>query len=457
MHKLTVSCKNWPFWCKNWPFRAFLDRYNNWLYLGHKKNSAQASLVSTVAKVRGTYKVIGSTVVKKQQEIPDETLRKHGKGFIAEKGTCSSQLEKIGTREQVEHTILPMCIELPNHNILISSDADVPKHLSSINVYVDTEKKGQEMIPAKKIIFQADIAHILKNIWGTFVRHFKTGSAADKFNKKQMLQFHRRVRSAIAEIIAKLSSGEWTLANAMKKMEKTIKHAYGNHEDCDSNCPKMPGIFQEHGKLTFKIIAEKLHAFMDCHFGEKYIKSLLYTGTTSPVEYLHSTLIRRRLWVKGTQSTARDQRYEVATSMTILIYNEGQDSAFRQILQKLEYKVPEVGLIRIEKEEKARKALCEAKLAKKNEILNKRRQSQKQFAQLGSYASQAQRDIDNARQSFIVEREKNDDDLPDFNELEGPPDESEDEEIEAEIEDWFKILKNVNIILNKPKTNNSDQ
>ena len=47
----------------------------------------------------------------------------------------------------------------------------------------------------------------------------------------------------------------------------------------------------------------------------------------------------------------------------------------------------------------------------------------------------AQRDIDNARQSFIVEREKNDDDLPDFNELEGPPDESEDEEIEAEIED----------------------
>ena len=89
--------------------------------------------------------------------------------------------------------------------------------------------------------------------------------------------------------------------------------------------------------------------------------------------------------------------------------------------------------------------------------MNKRRQSQKQFAQLGSYASQAQRDIDNARQSFIVEREKNDDDLPDFNELEGPPDESEDEEIEAEIEDWFKILKNVNIILNKPKTNNSDQ
>ena len=67
--------------------------------------------------------------------------------------------------------------------------------------------------------------------------------------------------------------------------------------------------------------------------------------------------------------------------------------------------------------------------------MNKRRQSQKQFAQLGSYASQAQRDIDNARQSFIVEREKNDDDLPDFNELEGPPDESEDEEIEAEIED----------------------
>ncbi|CBY10168.1 unnamed protein product [Oikopleura dioica] len=126
---------------------------------------------------------------------------------------------------------------------------------------------------------------------------------------------------------------------------------------------------------------------------------------------------------------------EVATSMTILIYNEGQDSAFRQILQKLEYKVPEMGLIRIEKEEKARKALCEAKLAKKNEILNKRRQSQKQFAQLGSYASQAQRDIDNARQSFIVEREKNDDDLPDFNELEGPPDESEDEEIEAEVED----------------------
>ena len=47
----------------------------------------------------------------------------------------------------------------------------------------------------------------------------------------------------------------------------------------------------------------------------------------------------------------------------------------------------------------------------------------------------AQRDIDNARQSFIVEREKNDDDLPDFNELEGPPDESEDEEIEAEVED----------------------
>jgi len=38
-------------------------------------------------------------------------------------------------------------------------------------------------------------------------------------------------------------------------------------------------------------------------------------------------------------------------------------------------------------------------------------------------------------ESFIVEREKNDDDLPDFNELEGPPDESEDEEIEAEVED----------------------
>ena len=96
---------------------------------------------------------------------------------------------------------------------------------------------------------------------------------------------------------------------------------------------------------------------------------------------------------------------------------------------------------RREGEKSSKSKVCEAKLAKKNEILNKRRQSQKQFAQLGSYASQAQRDIDNARQSFIVEREKNDDDLPDFNELEGPPDESEDEEIEAEIEDWFKIFK----------------
>ena len=344
-------------------------------------------------------------------------------------------LEKIGIREQVEHTILPMSIELPHHSILISSDADVPKHLNTINVYVDAERNGQEMIPAEKIIFQADVAHILKNIWGTFVRHFKCGSAADKFTKIQMLQFHRRVRNAIAEIIAKLSSGEWTLADALRKMEKTVKHSYGNHEYCDSNCPRMPGIFQEHGKMTLKIISEKLHDFMNCHFGEKFIKSLIHTGTTSPVEYLHSTLIRRRLWVKGTQSTALDLRYEVATSMTILIYNEGQDTAFRQILHKLEYKVPEAGLTRIQQEDNARKALCEKKLAKKNEILNKRRKSQKQFAQLGSYASQAQRDIDNARESFIVEKNNNHDDLPDFNELDGPPDEPEEEEIEDELEE----------------------
>ena len=58
---------------------------------------------------------------------------------------------------------------------------------------------------------------------------------------------------------------------------------------------------------------------------------------------------------------------------------------------------------RREGEKSSKSKVCEAKLAKKNEILNKRRQSQKQFAQLGSYASQAQRDIDNARQSFIVE------------------------------------------------------
>jgi hypothetical protein len=65
----------------------------------------------------------------------------------------------------------------------------------------------------------------------------------------------------------------------------------------------------------------------------------------------------------------------------------------------------------------------------------KRRQSQKQFTNLGSYASQAQRDIDNARQSFIVRKKENDDDLPEFNELDRPPDELEEEEIEPEVED----------------------
>ena len=40
-----------------------------------------------------------------------------------------------------------------------------------------------------------------------------------------------------------------------------------------------------------------------------------------------------------------------------------------------------------------------------------------------------------ARQSFINEKDVNDDDLPDFNELDRPPDEIEEESMDTEVEE----------------------
>jgi len=272
---------------------------------------------------------------------------------------------------------------------------------------------------------------ILKNIWGTFVRHFKTGSAADKFTKKQLLHFHRRVANSIAEIIHKQASGEWNLEDAKKKMTKTVKHAYGDHQLCDENCPRIPGIFMEHGKMTLKVIQDSLNDFINCHFGDKYLKNLQNTGTTSPVEYLHSTMIRRRLWVKGTQVTPLDQRYEVASSMTILIYNDSQDSAFRKVLNELDYCVPEAGLVRLQRVENERKSQMESKQKKKKETQRARREAQKQFQNQGSYASQVQRDIDNARQSSLTKKKAEID--GEFDEHGRPPDEEEDSDEELEV------------------------
>ncbi|CAG5099826.1 Oidioi.mRNA.OKI2018_I69.XSR.g16705.t1.cds [Oikopleura dioica] len=389
---------------------------------GIKKNSAQGCLVSCAAKVDGKYKIIGSKVVKKRQEISDEHLKKYQRGTVAPTGTASSALEKIGTRHVFEETLLPIHKALPDHVIQVACDADAKiRDPSNTNVYIDAEKCRQLMIPLINLAFHSDVAHIIKNIYGTFLRNFKTGSGADKFTKKQFLQFHMRVKFAIMEIITNRASGEWSHEDAMNKMEKTLRHAYSDHTMCDENCPRGPGIFQPFGNLTQEIIEERLRKFISTHFGENYIRECGQTGTTSPVEYLHAEMIRRRLWVKGTYASPLNYRYEVAGATAILIYNEGEVNAIRQIHKKLQYKVSNVGLDRLQRLDEESKKKCDVKMKKKAEIQNKRRQTQKQFADLGTYASQVQRDIDNARQAHIQSLEAKDlddaDEIPTFEEL----------------------------------------
>ncbi|CBY43600.1 unnamed protein product [Oikopleura dioica] len=149
--------------------------------------------------------------------------------------------------------------------------------------------------------------------------------------------------------------------------------------------------------------------FYSAHFGENYIRELGNTGTTSPVEYLHALMIRRRIWVKGTFAGIADLRYEVAGALSVLIYNEGQDRAFRKILEKCNYRVAEAGLLRIQREEEVRKSRCSERQKKKSQIQNLRRKAQKQFTQLGTYASRAQRDMDNARMNHIAKEKKEED------------------------------------------------
>ncbi|CAG5105113.1 Oidioi.mRNA.OKI2018_I69.chr1.g1846.t1.cds [Oikopleura dioica] len=287
---------------------SFDGTYND---TGHKKNSAQGCIVSCVAKVRGDYKIIGQEVVKKRQEYSEEQLQKHSRGTIAPKGTCSSTLETIGTREIYEKTLLPIHQELPNHMINICCDGDAKiRDPKNTNVFKDPEKEDEEMIPQEKIIYSKDVAHVLKNLWGTCGRNLEAGSSRSKFTKNQKLEVHQRLRCMFKEIMDKRKSGEWSHEDAMKKVKKTIHHACGDHRYCDENCPRKPGIIQPHGDLSQEDCIRKLQEFMDKNFPESFIKELSNTGTTSPVEYYHAEIIRRRLHVKGTFASPINMRYE---------------------------------------------------------------------------------------------------------------------------------------------------
>ncbi|CAG5080206.1 Oidioi.mRNA.OKI2018_I69.PAR.g9504.t1.cds [Oikopleura dioica] len=365
---------------------------------GHKRNSAQACIVSVVAKVRGLWKIIGNKVVKKPQEISEEQLKAEGKGFIAPRGTVSSQLEKIGT-----HTVI---------KIACDKDAGI-RDPKNTNVFVDEERSNQLMIPMNRYEFVDDRAHISKNIPGTVNRNFKTGSSEMRFTPLQKLEILSRLQRATEETMDKCSTGEWGLAEATAKMNKTRLHSYGDHSMCDSNCPGKPPIFQPHGAFTQEKIVSEVDAFFAAHFGEKFIESLVATGSSSPVEFYHALMIRRRLWVKGTHASVLSRRYEVAAAISTLIYNEGQDKAFKMMLEAVSYAVPEVGLERIEAQEKERKEKCEEKQKKKSKVENARRRNQKQYTEMGGYATQKQRDIENSRRIF----EEKEEDLPEFDEL----------------------------------------
>ena len=53
--------------------------------------------------------------------IPDnDYVKKYGKGIIAPVGTCSSNLEKIGTRNLFENPLLPITEALPGKNLRIA-------------------------------------------------------------------------------------------------------------------------------------------------------------------------------------------------------------------------------------------------------------------------------------------------------------------------------------------------
>ena len=277
------------------------------------KNNAQACFVSVIGLLDGHPYVLGRAVFKKTKEATQKSID-NAKGRLAPKGTPASGLEIYGINYLFETVILKIHQNLPKKKINICADCDASVKKTTFK-YLSGPKEGEEIVPKSAYNWTNDTSHISKNIHGVVKRGLVHGSGKDKFTPRQIADYGNRVQSAHADIVKK----KMTFEEAKDKLEKTRKHAYGDHSKCDVNCPRIAPILQPHGNLTEEKIKTQIDELMEKRFGDEFIRKILNCGSSSYNEYLHSIIVNRKLFIKGDYAGLNSLRYESATSLAVMI------------------------------------------------------------------------------------------------------------------------------------------
>ena len=301
--------------------------------------NSQGCASALIAVFEDSYKVIGSNVTKRAQELKPGTSVKGNVVW----NTPAQHLEGLNCDKIIENFVKPLANLF---DIELSMDQD----LKSVNKIKMASEKCTFTIHIKR-----DTAHILKNIRKKLIKILKDllyfGDATGKIGNWNFYRLVKCVRATVGRL-CKLRKLQNISKDEIKRQLVILKqHCVGWHRDCRAlACQKEP-ILKSYGdkfdkKSLSKLITEVFENFI---LSDNYVQSIFDCGCTSQNEFLHSILVNRRLVVKSENIHISSYNYDLAFAIGTLFFNLGERSTFERSFSHFGHKLNPITLSKFDK------------------------------------------------------------------------------------------------------------